>query len=86
MINFLKNLAILGIVISGLTALGLVINSIPIWGYVTNIFVFIRMLIRPAQVIWDVPSLLEVVGWFFKLLTGGASFFAIYMAYKMFRK
>ena len=85
MINFLKNIGLASLIISGLTMLGLAVNSIPIWGWVTNIFVVIRVIIEPVGAFWHMTSLLEVIGYAITLFLAYWVFQAYLVVNSMFR-
>jgi len=86
MTNFLKNLGIVGLITLGLTTFGMVINAIPIWDWITNIFVILRNLISPIGAFWDLPSLLDAIGWGIKIFVAYYTFLATITIYRVFAK
>lgn len=61
-IKTLKTLAIIGIIISGLTILGATINEIVPWIWLTNFFIIIKFLIRIFDFMIDTDTLITLIG------------------------
>ncbi len=84
MINLIKNIAVILVLILGLTSFGFFINQIPIWSWVTGIFVIIRSVLKPIGIFWDLPSLYIVIGWGIKMVVSYFSFLATITFYRVF--
>lgn len=68
MTKLLKNLAIISGIILGLKAIGSLINALPIWNWLTQFFIFIKMITAPLDFLWNFQTTWQIITTIFTIL------------------
>lgn len=61
MIKFLKNTALISVILLALRGLGGVVNNLAIWDYLTQFFVLIRKVVSPLDFLWSFDTSFEII-------------------------
>jgi len=84
MINLLKNIGIVGMMLTALSGIGIVINQLVPWGWLTKFFIILRYFGNLFDWGWDMTTTWTVVGitfsiqialWAFKATVAAVNYF-----------
>jgi len=77
MINILKNVGIVSLIVSVWAIFSNFINNLFIWEYLTSFFVFMRMLFKPVEFLWNFDTSIEIITLILGILVAYSSFQAV---------